>query len=344
MLERPNIAAPVRWRPMQPADVDACVEIVAAHPVLGARYGADIQHLGCAWRSQLGSAAAVSGVFERLDPKRATIVGVGFAVFVRDDFIREIKTPPLPWIGPELARRVAGGDSPILTNDEVRDANSGAGLSNIVWEGAGTPEFVATMDFYHQMVGAYVEALRGYLLKEMITAQAVSVERLLWVVEAGALYWNPEQQRYDTSPPEPVATLVTRPHLAGITRELESVRPGSWIGTLFNYRPPRFGLSRGEQQLLHMALTSLHGTDQELASALYLSVPTIKKTWGSIYRRVADCDAQLVPDPALAEPGTSERGPEKRRSVLAYVRGHPEELRPHSRKLLRESLLQLAND
>jgi hypothetical protein len=265
MLESSNIAVPLRWRPMQPADVDECVAIVATHPVIGPRYGTDIENLGRAWHLLLGSAAVNNAVFEQLDRKCATIVGIGFAVFVRDAFIREIKTPPLVWVGPELARRVAEGDSPILTNDEMRDANSGAGLGEVVWEGTGTPDFARTMDFYHHMVGAYVEEHRGFLFKEMITAQAESAERLRWVVEAGGLYWNPAHQRYETTSSEPAETFAARPHLVGITRELASERPGSWIGTLFNYHPPRFGFSRGEQQLLLTALKSFHGTDQELA-------------------------------------------------------------------------------
>lgn len=161
MLESSKIAVPLRWRPMQPADVDACVAIVAAHPVIGPRYGADIAKLGRGWRRLLGSAAVTHAVAERLDQKRARIVGFGFAVFVRDEFIHEIKTPPLVWVGPELTRRVTGRASPVLTDDEVRDANSGAGLSEVVWEGTATPEFAQTIDFYHHMVAAYVEVHRG---------------------------------------------------------------------------------------------------------------------------------------------------------------------------------------
>jgi hypothetical protein len=44
----------------------------------------------------------------------------------------------------------------------------------------------------------------------------------------------------------------------------------------------------------------------------------------------------------LAESGTHERGREKRRSLLAYIREHPEELRLHSRKLLRQNLHQMS--
>ena len=53
----------------------------------------------------------------------------------------------------------------------------------------------------------------------------------LWVVEAGGLYWNPAQQRYETTSSEPAETFAARPHLVGLTRDLESVRPGSWMRT-----------------------------------------------------------------------------------------------------------------
>jgi len=341
MLESSNIAVPLRWRPMQPADVDACVAIVTAHPVIGPRYGADIENLGRAWRCPLGSAAITRAVVERLDQKPARIVGVGVDVFVRDEFIREIKTPPLRWIGPELARRVTGQDSPVLTDDEVRDANSGDGLNVLVWEAIVAPEFALRSELFHLLVGGYVETHRGFLLKEMISAQVDSVELLLGAVEAGGLYWNPAHQTYEKAAPEPAEIFAARPHLIGITRELQLALRGSWVSTLFDYHPPRFGFSRGEQQLLQTALKSFRGTDQELAVALQLSVPTVKKMWASIYRRVTDCDPELVPDSALAESGTHERGREKRRSLLAYVREHPEELRLHSRKLLRQNLRRM---
>ena len=62
----------------------------------------------------------------------------------------------------------------------------------------------------------------------------------------------------------------------------------SWVGTLFDYQPPRFGFSRSEQRLLHAALAGESGTDNELSESLGVSLPTIKKMWLSIYRRVND--------------------------------------------------------
>lgn len=344
MLEGSKIAMLLRWRPMQSTDVRQCVDIIAADPVIGPRYGAVIEDLGYIWHHLLGSAAMSTAVCEQPHQKQHKIVGFGVGAFVSDEFIRAIKTPPLSWFGPELARRVMGRNSPILSDREVRDANSGDGLNELVWEFVAIPEIEGAGEFDHVMVGAYIQTHRGFLFKEMITSQASSVERMRWSIDSGGLYWNPARQIYETAPPEPAEICVARPYIVGITRELELARHGSWIGTLFEYHPPRFGFSHGEQQLLLTALASSGGTDQQLAGVLHLSVPTVKKMGGSIYRRVNTCEPELIPDSALAESGTFERGREKKRSPLAYVREHPEELRLHSPKLLTEGLHQTASD
>ncbi|HEX5420258.1 MAG TPA: hypothetical protein VFY39_09675 [Gammaproteobacteria bacterium] len=56
----------------------------------------------------------------------------------------------------------------------------------------------------------------------------------------------------------------------------------------------------------------------------------MKKTWISAYRRVALRLAELLPQGA-SDGGAleSKRGKEKKRRLLAYVRDHPEELRPY---------------
>ena len=150
------------------------------------------------------------------------------------------------------------------------------------------------------------------------------------------------------------------PHIVGITRELEQSRrgdwSGSWVGALFEYEAPVLGFSRGEQSLLSAAISGT--TDEQLAATLEISLPTIKKMWVSIYNRVEDHRPALIAetdDPPVrnarvmaagADPGRAvagllesgasagSRGREKRRRLLAYLRQHPEELRPVARALL----------
>ncbi len=343
MLEGSKIAMHLRRRPMQPADVSECVDIVAADPVIGPRYGEEVKELGTTWRHLLGSAATTTAVFEQPQQKRKKIVGFGISVFVTDEFIHEIKTPPLRWCGPELAKRVTGPDSPILSDTQVRDANSGEGLNALVWESLATPEIERRPEVYHVLLSAFIEAHRGFFLKELIALQSGSAARMQFTVDSGGLYWHPVRQLYGTAQPRPAESVVARPYIVGITRELAFVRPGSWVSTLFDYCPPGFGLSRGEQQLLLTALASCGGTDQDVAAVLRLSVPTVKKMWGSVYRRVNASDPELIPDSAQAESGTHDRGREKKRTLLAYIREHPEELRLHSPKLLTESLQRVSS-
>ena len=112
----------LRWRPMLPKDVSDCAGIIADHPVIGPRYGRAIQDLSAAWLRLVGSEAMRTAAFEEIETEgtRARIWGVGVSVFVTDDFVRELKTPPQFWLGPELAMRTMRGTSPVLSDREVR--------------------------------------------------------------------------------------------------------------------------------------------------------------------------------------------------------------------------------
>jgi hypothetical protein len=321
----------LRWRTLQPKDVPACAEIVASHPVIGPRYGATIKHLARAWHSLLGSEAMTTAVFEEVVRDRVHIVGVGVGLFVHDEFVRELKTPPQFWVGPELIKRVLKGASPALSDRQVREANSDGGLNELVWETIALERLAKRTDLYHLMGRAYIEIHRGYRFKEMITSQAESPERLQWAVDAGGLFWEPKSAKYVKSLKQSGEEFAGKPHVVGITRELEFERPGSWIGVLFDYHAPRIWFSPAEQRLLRAAISSRTETNPVLAKKLGVSLPAVKKLWLSIYARVA----QQAPE-VMAGPDKSgderKRGVEKKRRLLAYVEEHPEELRPVSHR------------
>ncbi len=60
---------------------------------------------------------------------------------------------------------------------------------------------------------------------------------------------------------------------------------------------------------------------------LGVSLSAVKKTWRTIYGRVTAKSPGLIPD-QVPEELSSERGKEKKQRLLAYLREHPEELRP----------------
>lgn len=272
-------------------------------------------------------------VFEEIEENRVTKCGVGVAVFVHDSFMNELKVRPV-WIGPELARRIARGDSPTLSDRQLREDNSCGRLNLLTWEGLARPEFEKRSELQRAFATSFLESYRGFFLKEAIAAQVESVQRFHWAVESGASLWDVASARYIDRPHEDPAKIVRNPHILGISREIEARRPGSWVGALFEYSPPKVGLTRAEQQLVTTALRSESSTDQELADALNVSVPTVKKTWLSIYRRAAARLPQMISNGLPLDYDAAQRGKEKRRRILSYLREHPEELRPFSRKLV----------
>jgi DNA-binding CsgD family transcriptional regulator len=323
----------LRWRPMELGDVAECVRMVAENPVVGPRYGKQIKCLEAAWMNLLGREGMRTAITKQKHAGKLRIAAAGVSVFVRDSFIQELKTSSSFWFGPELARRITTGESPVLSDREVCAANSGEGLNLLVWERALSQDAENAPAIFGRMVEAYIEVHRGYFLREMVTAQAESRETLQWAIDAGGLYWDPQHKEYVKSVPN-IRTAHNKPHIVGLTRDLEWQRLGSWVGILFEHRPPRFGFSRSEQKLLGLALEGDRGTDEELAEQLGVSLATVKKMWLSIYRRVAEQAPDSVPDFPRTEAGGSQRGKEKRRLILAYLRDHPEELRPVSQKRL----------
>jgi len=185
---------------------------------------------------------------------------------------------------------------------------------------------------------AFIEEHRVFLWKE-IACQSGSPEHFVFSLNTGALLWDPIAWHYTSVLNQAPEQIVAMPHFIGVTREIERNRQGrwsgNWVGTLFGYQPPVIGFSGGEQRLLSHAVSGF--TDAQLAETLGISVPAVKKSRVSIYRRVGNHLAELFGDAAQPEDQSTGRGREKRRRVLAYLRDHPEELRQYSRKLVGES-------
>jgi hypothetical protein len=325
----------IRHRPLCYRDIPECARIVATHPALGPRYGDTIRELPGVWRRLLDDEwSFTSAVFEETDGAGIRINGVGISVFVTDEFFREAKTPPFFWLGPELTRRIAEGRSPVLTERQLREANSRDGLNVVIWQSGVHPAEVKRAETWEVGVSAFLENHRGFRLNELIV-QAETPEHFVGMINAGAMLYGDSDGTYQDSRQLDPQRAVTEPHLTGLTRETASRQVGSWIGTLFNYRPPRLGFSRSEQRLLWAAI---HGrTDEELSDALCISQSAVKKTWRAIYARVTDRMPGLIPNQLSEEALTQDRGKEKKRRLLTYLREHPEELRPISRKLLQAS-------
>lgn len=325
---------PLRYRPMQPNDVAMCVEIVASNPILGPRYGTTISDLEMTWMSLLGSDAFTAVVFEEFGKDGHRVVGAGVSAFVSDAFVREMKSPPLVWIGPEIVRRISCGNSPVLSDKQMAEMNTRGGLNLYGWHSAMSEEGGNRVDFLNAVFGNFVEVHRGFFINEVL-GQADSIGMVEAMFNTGAGYFDPEVHGFVQRPAASAEDILSRPHLIGQTRE--RVVAGGWLSgsSLFSRQVPQFAFRRSEQRLLRSALQG--GTDEDLSNELSVSLSSVRKMWLTIYDRVAARAPEILFERLQACHEESGRGKGKKHRLLAYLREHPEELRPISRKLLARS-------
>ena len=159
---------------------------------------------------------------------------------------------------------------------------------------------------------SFVEQLAGYRLNRLLM-EDIGEAQCTYHESSGV--WR-TVQRFAGS--ERSLTVMTRKDAFSAS--------GSIAASLFQYQAPILGLRDSEKHLLVEALT--RRSDDELAKAMHLSPATIKKRWQALFERVADMRPTLLPRED-DEGSKVTRGPQKRHHILAYVRSHPQELRPY---------------
>ena len=308
-----------------------CASIIARHPVFRLRYGKAIRYLAPVWLKLLASDGVVAAVFEEVQGRTLSILGAGIDVFVTDEFIAELKASPHFWIGPEIVSRIHRGRSPVLSDKQIRHANTTGGLTTATWHTGVLPQNISRSEVGNTIMTAFVELHRGYLLNEIVF-QAETLEHVEAARKIGAFLWNPATTSYEALDSVAPERLEREPHVLGLTRNLAFQMTGSWGASTFLYHRPRFGFSRSEQKLLSCGLAG--GTDEQIACKLGISLVAVRKRWRAIYERVETIAPELLPNPNSENEASGERGKTKKQVFLAYVREKAEELRPVSRKLL----------
>jgi hypothetical protein len=128
-------------------------------------------------------------------------------VFVSDDFLQELKTTPFFWLGPELVKRITGGNSPLLSDAAVREANSTVGLNVLVWHNTIHPKDSIRAEVGTPMMTAFEEHCRGFRLRELM-GQADSFDHLFGMRNSGGFYFHRGENRYGNFPE--VSTWTSR--------------------------------------------------------------------------------------------------------------------------------------
>jgi len=311
------------WRPIREADLSACLEIQPAcigDQIVGRSAALRV------WTGLLDSPSFQANVIESERPLAGhRIVACGMGVFVSSAFAdREIKNPR-PGLNSRIIAGVASGESVVLNRAEIAQGNAGEGIDFVnmygTWrDGIMNAEQLAEV---HALLGtSFVEHFTGYrfnrVLKEAIGSSQIALARA-----TGTYRVVKEFQKTESA-------------LVVVTRETAAAAPYSVAATMYRYQAPVLRLRPAEQKLLAVALSGK--TDAELSAALDLSIEAIKKRWMSIFDRVdefkpdilSQTDAYSSAMPSTTGSWSDGRGPQKRHRVVAYVRTHPEELRPFS--------------
>lgn len=300
------------WRPITEADLSECLDI---QPECLGDQVVDRRTALRVWKDFLDAPSFLANVIESERPLAGhRIVACGMGVFVTKSFADQEVRSPKPGLNSRIIAGVAAGESVVLSQEQIASGNAGEGIDFVnmygTWrEGILNPDQLAEV---HELLGtSFVEHFAGYrfnrVFKEAIGASNIALARATGTYKLVAEFQESKS-----------ALMVATP-------ESVLTAPYSVAAKIYRYRPPVLHLRPAEQRLLVAALSGK--TDAELSTELGLSIEAIKKRWMSIFDRLDEFKPEILSRDGEDSDG---RGPQKRHRVVAYIRTHPEELRPFS--------------
>ena len=299
---------PMTWRPALWPDIEESLLIQPR------KLGAASVGPKAAWRLIAGDQFFNSALIQSDPPIRGhRLIGLGAAVFVADAFVNRELRDPRPDINSRIMAAVAFRNPVLATRDDIANGNAGEGLNVVVIGGFWKDSILSITQRREVQIllpSSFAECLSGYRIRQILYE---SVD-------------EPEKKFVDNSIVfTPIAEFPQEGRVIHLmTSESASLVPGSLANVIFSYKEPLLRLRESDQQLLLAALTG--AIDSELAVSLNISLSAVKARWRSVYSRLAE----IMPDLVGVESSAGERGPQIRHVVLAYVRAHPEELRPYA--------------
>lgn len=315
----------LKYRTVRLQDLPECLSCVRDSFVYSDEAKGELLAL---WKELLSSGMANAAVMEdQFAPEGQKIVWFCGKVFISDEYAHFLKVEAAPFVGTQVLGAWRKGRLPLLTQAEIRRANSGDGV-NILVLNSGAPARMLEGDNLTVLADRVVDFSwyfsSGYKCKEMLE-EFYDDFTWRWAENSGFRLRTDYGRYYETHQDERPAVDQT-PRLYGVNARESQAMPGSLASLIFRYNTPKFRFRAGEQELLNEAL--LGETDDDLARSLGVASVTVRKRWDSIYARVSEVAPQLLPDSSQAgvEHG---RSTEKKRRLLSYLRQHLEELRPH---------------
>ena len=309
----------MRFRLVEPRDFPTCRSLLNPALRLSRRV---LDRLPTMWRT-LALFGTFSVVEDPIKPHPASIQGFGASVFVADQFVDDFLAARRNYLDAALYEAIIDGPSPVLSDTQIAEANSGDGLNLIVLNYGLRDHDVSNPSTQRVLqVGttAFYTLHAGYKIKTILNE--VYSDAAVQYMKAGGFHLQ------ETAGLSPAAgASASQPLLFALRREWVKRGVIDPLSSLFYPMAPQIGFSRAEQRVLAHAL--LNRSDAEIADELGLSVDGVKKTWRRIYDRVSQRLPYLIADDRKSSDAGRSR--EKRRHVLEHLRAHPEEVRPTRR-------------
>ena len=321
-LPRTATSAALRFRIARREDLPHCVELLPQGFRASDAVRRQLVHL---WGKLLAAEGRSFTVIEDLERRHPeSIEAFGLSLFVTDRFFEEFCAAPRPYLPALCYERMLAGDDIVLTEDQIRMANSAGGLSIINLDfGLRNYDLSDTRTKQVLMAGssAFYFFHAGYRIRAI--ANEVYGAQPARYMEAGGFRLVRDYQRESPAVFQHLSP-EEYPYLFLLRREWMQPAVIHPLSQLFSVPVPRIRFSRSERRVLEGAL--LNESDSQMAFRLGVSLSGIKKTWQNIYARTQRQIPSLMP--AGEGPPERSRGLEKRRHLLDYLRLHLEELRP----------------
>jgi hypothetical protein len=275
-----------------------------------------------ACRALLSARALIGVSVSRSGPGNAArIVGIGAGVFVSDEAARQIRAESVPGVSERILR--AGLDGPALSLDShelfAQNARDGLNVVVVLHHHVAGLDATAQRQVRGELTGAFLNDMRGYRLREVLAE--CSDDELEWAVTHGGFRIRNDYEEWYRQQAEPAHRRI----LLGFERADATTLQGTVLELLFHYQPPRLRFTASQRRLLAQAV--LHKTDAEIAGDLAVSVSAVKKTWAAVFDQAGELLGESG-DVIEHRGAAATRGLQKRHKLLAYLREHPEELKP----------------
>jgi hypothetical protein len=315
----------MRYRFAKPADLETLLALLPPSFEPSPRVRESLVEL---WRSLIADGSSrITVVEDPEQPASHTVQAIGASAFVNDNFVRAYLADPYPNLSAEIYERILEGQSPLLSEREIGVANSGDGLNLVMLHFAlRNPNLddAKTQQVMVAVNAAFFFFYGGYRLK--LALQEVYGRQAAEYMKAGGFHivsdFNATVNGHTDH------SRDVHPYLLLLRKDQVQPSVVNPLSFLFYPVAPHIHFSPAEQKLLELAL--LNKSDLEISKDLGVSLDAVKKAWRRAFERATTKAPNLLgADEGFSDAG--QRGTEKRRHLLEYLRIHLEELRPVER-------------